>query len=261
MRAAPAQGNGHPLAVHVHQLDVAAVGRELGPDFLVNGLEHLLHALHVGHARLGLEFGQRLLLELGGENFGDLVQAFATGAPGLGIVGDFLHGLQIVLADGADDLGVRDAEALADQLALFMGVGHGRLALPLADGRLKGFLAHDRTVHLLLGQAAQGIGDVLVGQLERLVHRHALDHVREHGAGGDGAGAAESFKTGVLDDALVIDFQIELERVAAGQAAHLAHGVGVGQGARVVRVQKMIMHGFAIIPHNCLLKRNAFQIL
>ena len=110
-------------------------------------------------------------------------------------------------------------------------------------------------------QAAQGIGDVLVGQLERLVHRHALDHVREHGAGGDGAGAAESFKTGVLDDALVIDFQIELERVSAGQAAHLAHGVGVGQGARVVRVQKMIMHGFAIIPHNCLLKRNAFQIL
>ena len=33
------------------------------------------------------------------------------------------------------------------------------------DGHLQGLAAHDRAVHLLLGQAAQVVGDILVGDL------------------------------------------------------------------------------------------------
>jgi len=63
-----------------------------------------------------------------------------------------------------------------------MGMGYGRFALPLTDGGFKRLLAHDGAVHLLLGQAAQSVGDVLVGDLERVFNRHALDHVGQHRA-------------------------------------------------------------------------------
>ena len=116
-------------------------------------------------------------------------------------------------------------------------------------------------MHFLLGQTAQGIGYVLVADLESVFNRHTLDHIREHRAGGNGAGAAKCFKGGIFDNALVADLEIEFESVATGQAAHLANGIGSFQGSHVVRAQKMVMNGFSVIPHNCLPKRSASLIL
>lgn len=198
------------------------------------------------------QFGKGLLLELGGQDLGDLVLTVTAGAAGLGVVGDLFHGLEAVLADGADDLGIGDAEALADQAAFLMGVGHGRLALPLTDGGFQSFLAHDGAVHLFLGQAAQGFGDLLVGELEGVFGLHALDHVGQHGAGSDGAGTAEGLEAGLFDDAFIVDLQIELEGVATGQAAHFADGVGIFHGAGVMRTEKMFMDGVSVVPHDVL---------
>jgi hypothetical protein len=149
---------------------------------------------------------------------------------------------------GLQNLLVGDAKALADDLAL--GVLHAvhLLAAPALYGRLKGLLAHDGAVHLLPGQAAQGGGDVLVGDLERLVHGLALHQLGQRGAGGDGAGAAEGLEAGVLDDA-VLDLEEKLQGVAAGDGADLAHAGGVLHLADVLRIQEMFLHDFRVFPH------------
>ena len=53
-----------------------------------------------------------------------------------------------------------------------------------------------------------------------------IDDLGEGGSRGNGAGAAESFKFGLLDFAVFIQLEGQLERVAAGQRPHLADAVG-----------------------------------
>ena len=114
-------------------------------------------------------------------------------------------------------------------------------------------------MHLLLGQAAERIGNIPVGYLERLFHALAEDHIRQHRTGRDGAGATKGFKTGLLDDAVAGNPQIEPEGVATGKAADLANGVGVVKASGIVRMQKMIVNSVSIVPHDDLLEQVAFR--
>lgn len=81
------QSDADNLAVDVDELDVAAISLQLGTDH-VDDFHDLLHALQVGEAgRLffrgfldRLLDGLTLALQLGLEDFGDLVAAFAATA-------------------------------------------------------------------------------------------------------------------------------------------------------------------------------------
>ena len=156
----------------------------------------------------------------------------------------------MIFPDGADNGLVGHVEAFADQLAFFLRPRHGRFTLPLPDGSFERFLTHDRAVHLFPRKAVKGLGDVGVGDLERIVHLHADDHVGQDGAGSDGAGAAEGFEGGLFDHALVIDFQVQLQSVTAGDATHFADGVGISERSRIMRMYEIILHFFRVIPHS-----------
>ena len=77
------------------------------------------------------------------------------------------------------------------------------------------------------GKSVQGLGNGLIGQLGHLGEGLALDHLRSHGAGGDGAATAEGLKLHILDH-VVLDLQIHLHNVPAAGVALGAHAVGVG---------------------------------
>ena len=162
---------------------------------------------------------------------------------------DYGGNVSDVIANGMADLGVGHAKALADKLA-FVALGHGGFAAPVAQGRFKGFFAHDGAVHLGLRQAAQVGGNVLVGDLGSLFHGLALDEFRQCGTGGDGAGAAKGLERGVFDDAVRADFQKQLECVAAREAADFANGVGVLEFSRIAGMLKVITDGIRIFPHD-----------
>ena len=124
-------------------------------------------------------------------------------------------------------------------------VGDVVLVEVVLQGRLHRLLRQDRAVELVGGEPVQGLHHGLVGQLHHLFDGLALDHLRGHGAGGDGAAAAEGGELGVGDDA-VVDLQKDLHDVAALGVAHLAHAVRVLDDAHVPGVQKMIHHFFAV---------------
>ena len=85
-------------------------------------------------------------------------------------------GLEAVGADVLHDLGLVNAEALADERALLVGLLPA-LAAVVGNGGVERLPAHDGAVHLLRGQPVKIVSDVLVGDLEGLVDGLALDHL------------------------------------------------------------------------------------
>jgi hypothetical protein len=146
-----------------------------------------LHLLHVGKllgtlARLLGPLPDHFL-----DQFLDLRNAAAAAATGLGEMGDLLRRCQVVGLDHLFEEHIGDAEAFADNGPLLVGIGRtmvvvvaaGRqlVAAVLGNGNFQRFLSHDRAVHLLLRQATQEIGDVLVADGQGLVQGLALDHL------------------------------------------------------------------------------------
>ena len=129
----------------------------------------------------------------------------------------------------------------------------GGQALPAADGVFQGFFAHNGAVHLFLGQAAEVIGDFLIGHLGGLFHGLALDELGKGRAGSNGAGTAEGLELGIFDDAFRGHLEHELESVAAGKAAGFTYDIGIFENTGVAGVQEVIAYSISIFPHNCLL--------
>jgi hypothetical protein len=133
-------------------------------------------------------------------------------------------------------------------------VGRGRLGLlelrgrfrMLADvvleGGLQGLLGQDRAVDLDRGQAAEGVHDLLVGEVHRLVDAAALDQLGGHAGARDGRTAPEGLEPGILD-LPVLDLQADLHDVAARRGAHLAHAIGILQVTHVAGVHEVVHHG------------------
>ena len=129
--------------------------------------------------------------------------------------------------------------------------------LVIGDCRLKRLHSHHGTVHFFFRELTEQRDNVLVGDFRRFVERHTLDQFRKSGRGGDGAGAAERFKFCVADFAVLIQLEIQFERIAAGDVADFRHGVGVFNLAHIARIEKMIHYFFGIVPHRGIL---LFQI-
>ena len=113
------------------------------------------------------------------------------------------------------------------------------------DGGADGLLRQHGAVNLVRGQAVQRFYHRLVGEGQGVLHLLALDELGGHGAGGDGAAAAESLKLHVYDDA-VLDFEVHFHDVAALGVAHLAHAVGVGDVAHIAGVAEVVHDLFTV---------------
>ena len=94
-------------------------------------------------------------------------------------------------------------------------------------------------VEFMGGQSVQGLRHRLVGEVHHLIQGLALNHLRGHGTGGNGAAAAKGFKLHVRDRVLV-NFQVDFHNIAAFGVADLAHAVWVFQDAHVAGVAEMV---------------------
>ena len=190
-----------------------------------------------------------LLRQHGFQHVLDRFVAGFAGTAGLGVVGDFLQRGQAVDLDRALDHRRIDAEALADQLAFVMVV-HPLLAPVIGDGGAQRLGAHDRTVHLLRRQAFKVVGDVLVGDQQRLIDRLADDHLGQRRGRRDGGTAAEGLEPGVLDDlGFRLDLEHQTQRVAAGNRTDLANGIGLFKDTGILRVEEVLLELVRVVPH------------
>src|SRR5699024_449247 len=99
------------------------------------------------------------------------------------------------------------------------------------------------------GQAVERLGHGLVRELHRLGDGLALYHLRRHGAGRDGAAAAEGLELDV-GDYVAVYLQVYLHDVAALGVADLADAVRVLDDADVPGVAEMIHNGLAVKSHD-----------
>ena len=97
-------------------------------------------------------------------------------------------------------------------------------------------------------QAAQSVHYLLVGDGQGLLNGLALDELRGHGGGRDGAAAAEGLELHVLD-AVILDLQVHFHNIAALGVAYLAYAVGVGDLAHIPGMGEMVHDGFCIKCH------------
>ena len=158
------------------------------------------------------------------------------------IVGD---GGQIEFLDLAQDIGLGETEAGADQSALLLfvvadvdpefGEVDAAFLRPVEHRGLERLGAHDRAVDLGLGKSVEILDDVLVGDLERVDGGEVtlLDDGAEGFGRGDGRGAAEGEIASLGDPiqprvvGVTIDAEGEPQGVAAGDGPVLAETVGV----------------------------------
>ena len=106
-------------------------------------------------------------------------------------------------------------------------------------------------MHLFLGQAAEVIGDILVGYSGCLLKRQPFDHLRQGGGGGDGAGAAEGFELGINNFIFGgVKLEGEFQGIAAGQGTNLADPVRFFDLPDVARIQEVLFDFIRIIPHS-----------
>ena len=103
-------------------------------------------------------------------------------------------------------------------------------------------------MQLISGQTAQCIHHLLVGDGQGLLNGLALDELRGHGGGRDGAAAAEGLELHVLD-AVILDLQVHFHNIAALGVAYLAYAVGVGDLAHIPGMGEMVHDGFRIKCH------------
>lgn len=105
----------------------------------------------------------------------------SAAASGLGVVGNLLDGLEVVLENGAFNLLVRDPETLTDQDTFRFGL---HVPTVVSDGFFQRFpppSPSHRAMHLLLGKTSQVVGDVLIGDLGSLRKCLPLCHLGEGG--------------------------------------------------------------------------------
>src|SRR5260221_7811997 len=122
------------------------------------------------------------------------------------------------------------------------------LLLPVGDGRLDGVLRQHRAVDLH-GRQRQLLGDLLVGDLDRLVDRLALHPLGDERRRGDGRSAPESLELRVLDLAVVGDAHLQPHHIAArGRADEAGPDVRVALVHRphVARVLVVVQHFVAV---------------
>src|SRR3990172_4293779 len=129
---------------------------------------------------------------------------------------------------------------------------HALLLIIVVERGLERLFSKHRTVHLHLGQAAEGLGHRGVRNIERLVDALALHQVRYHAARGDRRAAPEGLELGLGDD-VILDLDIETHHIPAHGVAHGAHAVGVLDLTHVVRMGEMVHDFRAVLFHTILL--------
>ena len=118
----------------------------------------------------------------------------------------------------------------------------------ILDGGFDSLFRQNGAVQFVSGQTVQRLGNGFVRELKNFFERLALNQFGRHGTRGDSRAAAESFKFGVSDHA-VVDFQIHFHDVAAFGVADLPDAVRVLDTADVARVAEMIHNFFAVKCH------------
>ena len=108
-------------------------------------------------------------------------------------------------------------------------VGDAVFVKVVLQGCLDGLLRQHRAVQLMSRQAGQRFRHSCIGQLHGIRNGLALDHLRSHGAGGNGAAAAKGLKLHIHDD-VPFDLQVDLHNIAALGIANAADTVGVLDG-------------------------------
>ncbi len=83
---------------------------------------------------------------------------------------------------------------------------------------------------LVGGKAVQRFRDRFVGEGSDFGQGLTLDHLRSHGAGGNGAAAAAGFELDIFND-IILDFQVHLHDVPAFCATDFTDSVGILKNA------------------------------
>ncbi len=176
--------------------------------------------------------------------------AAATAAAGLREMGYLFHRGQIVGAHHILDQHRINGEALANHRA-FLVVVDPRLAAIVSHGGLQRLAPHHRAMHLLGRQAIEIVGNLLVGDLQGFVQRHALDDLGQRRRRGDGRTAAEGLEMRIQNAlGFGIDLEHQAQRVAALDRTDVPDGIGAVQGTGVTRIEEMLTDFFGVIPHD-----------
>ena len=113
-------------------------------------------------------------------------------------------------------------------LPQLVAVGDVVLVVIVPDGGPHRLLRQDGTVDLLGGQTVQRLHHRLVAEGQGLADGLALDELRGHGTGGDGAAAAEGVELHVGDGlGVAVHLDIHPHDVAALGVAHCSDAVGL----------------------------------
>jgi len=261
------------VAVHFHQLAIAAVHFQVGPYRFDHGLDasDALQGSHAAARPAGGEWQGFRLVDLGsglriegdalfgqhpGQHFFDAFVASRAAAARLGVVGHVLDRAQAVGADGVLDHDRIDGEAFTDQGALLVVVFPLHPAV-IGHGGLQRLAPHHRTVHLLRREAVQVVGDVLIGDLQRVLDRHALDDFGQRRGRGDRGAAAESLEGSVLDEFIHgVDLDRQPQGIPAVDRADIADAVGPLQHPDIAGVVEVFLDFFGVVPHGVYLLRS-----
>ena len=134
------------------------------------------------------------------------------------------------------------SRAIVEELAI---IDNSVFVVVILDRGLDCFLGKDGAVDLLRGKTVEGFRNRLVGELERLADRLALDHFGCHRARCDRGAAAEGLELDVNDD-VILDLEIYLHNISALCVADLADAVSILDDADVAGVAEMIHYLFAV---------------
>ena len=179
----------------------------------------------------------------------DLALAAAAAAAGLGEVRHLLDGRQLVFGDDAADLVFGDVVAGAQHRVLEVAVGVFA-GLVVLDRRFHRLAPHHAAVHLLGREPAEVVGDLLVGDLLRLLEGLADHHLGQRRTRGDGARAAECLELRLGDLAVRTELELKLKRISAGERTDRRRSVRMLDFAHVPGVPKVVHHLLRVIPHN-----------
>lgn len=104
---------------------------------------------------------------------------------------------------------------------------------------LEGLPSHDRTMHLLLWQAAQIISNLLISYSGCIFNCFTFDNFGQNTGRSNGAGTAKGLEFGIFDGLISrVDFQSEFKDITADNAADFSHGIRVFNFPDIFRVLK-----------------------
>ncbi len=119
------------------------------------------------------------------------------------------------------------------------------LETPILDGFPDSLGSDIAAAHLIFGNAAQGLGNALLGNLRSLIDVLAQHHFRGNGSTRDGHGTTHTFESNLLNN-LVFDPQRDQDRITVRGATYNRLGRGIRQPPDIPRIGIMGAHLVAV---------------